>query len=116
MKNLVILVKSVFVEVVAILCLVAALILQPWSELNFNPDAMPVWLNAIVPGLKGLMAPLAPLGDLASAALKANGATTNLGDYMYALVMFGIMTLIGIAYILVGREEAEEKTILPVKK
>jgi hypothetical protein len=30
--------------------------------------------------------------------------------------MFGILTLIGIAYIIVGREEAEERTILPVKK
>lgn len=38
------------------------------------------------------------------------------GNYAYALTVFITMGIASLAIILVGREEAEEKTILPVKK
>ncbi|MDR3612275.1 MAG: hypothetical protein P4L53_01840 [Candidatus Obscuribacterales bacterium] len=108
--------KDFVVALVALGCLVAALVLQPWSELQFGFDlkAIPEWSRALVQSPP--MSDLKPLGDWAEQSLKAGGASTNFGDYMYALVMFGVLTLIGIAYIAVGREEAEEKLILPVKK
>lgn len=108
--------KSIFVIGVACVCLWAALVLMPWSELNFGFDlkGIPEWSHGLVNS--PLMAPLAGLGHQASDYLKQKGAESQFGDYMYALVIFGILTLVGLAYIVVGREEAEEKMYLPVKK
>ncbi len=111
--------KDILVALVAFFCLGLALLVQPWSELNFDAKAMPDWLQGLIPPfvpVQAMMDSLKPLGDWASTTLKAAGSTANSGDYMYGLTMFGILTLIGIAYIIVGREEAEERTILPVKK
>ncbi|HEY9755686.1 MAG TPA: hypothetical protein V6C97_11030 [Oculatellaceae cyanobacterium] len=108
--------KSIFVVAVAGVCLYAALVLMPWSELNFGFDlkAIPEWSHGLVNS--PLMSPLASFGHQASDYLKAKGAESQFGDYMYALVIFVILTLVGIAYVVVGREEAEEKMYLPIKK
>lgn len=102
--------------VICVACLGCAAVLMPWSELQmglYKPDQLPTWGQALLQ-----MPPFSQLSGLASQAstyLKANGAETNFGDYMYALVIFGILTLVGICYMAVGREEAEEKTVIPVK-
>ena len=108
--------KSAFVIGVACVCLYAALVLMPWSELNFGFDlkSIPDWSHGLVES--PIMAPLASMGHQAEDYLKARGAESQFGDYMYALVIFGILTLVGLAYVVVGREEAEEKLYLPVKK
>ena len=108
--------KSVFVGVVACFCLYAALVLMPWSELNFGFDlnSIPGWSHGLVEG--PLMKPLADIGHQAQDYLKARGAESQFGDYMYALVIFAILTLLGLCFMVVGREEAEEKLYLPVKK
>ena len=76
--------------------------------------AIPEWSHQIVQS--PVMAPLTGLGQQTVDYLKKNGAEANFGDYMYGLVIFVILTLIGLTYIVVGREEAEEKMYLPVKK
>ena len=45
-----------------------------------------------------------------------NMKATLVGDYSYALVMGGAMVAAALAIMLIGKEEAEEKLILPVKK
>lgn len=102
--------------VIACVCLGAALVLMPWSELNFgfDLDAIPTWTHGLVQSQP--MSSLHGLGEQVQKYLKDNGAESNFGDYMYALVIFIILTLLGIVYIAVGREEAEEKMYLPVKK
>jgi hypothetical protein len=89
---------------------------MPWSELQMGMDlnAIPGWSHGLVES--PLMKPLADLGHQTTDYLKKGGAESHFGDYMYGMVMFVILTLIGLAYIVVGREEAEEKMYLPVKK
>ncbi len=49
--------------------------------------------------------------------LKSQGASSKLvGEYAYSLFMFVSLVIASIAIVLIGREDAEEKTILPVKK
>ena len=43
-------------------------------------------------------------------------STASLGDYGYILFMGVALTIAGIAIMIIGREDAEEKTVLPVKK
>lgn len=108
--------KSIFVIAVACVCLYAALVLMPWSELQMGLDmnGIPDWSKPIVES--PLMKPLSDIGQQAMAYLKKGGAESHFGDYMYGLVMFVILTLIGLCYMVVGREEAEEKMYLPIKK
>jgi hypothetical protein len=48
--------------------------------------------------------------------LKKAGAESRFGDYAYSLVMGLAMVAAAIGIAAIGREEAEEKTVLPVKK
>jgi hypothetical protein len=101
--------------VISVACLGCAVVLMPWSELNFgaDPHQLTTWGKALceMPPMNGL----SNLAQQVTTYLKANGAESNFGDYMYALVIFGILTLLGLVFMAVGREEAEEKTVLPVK-
>ena len=107
---------DILLVIISFACLGAALILMPWSELNFGFDlnAIPAWSHGIVQSPP--MSELKGLGEQVQTYLKNNGAESNFGDYMYALVIFGILTLLGLVFMAVGREEAEEKLYLPVKK
>jgi hypothetical protein len=95
--------------------------LMPWAELGMNGafDNWPLWLRWTSEHTH------LPLPDYAAwagtaanwtAYLTKNGAEKNLGDYAYSLVMGVAMIAAAIGIAAIGREEAEEKTVLPVKK
>jgi hypothetical protein len=108
--------KSIFVIAVAGICLYVALVMMPWSELQFGFIAkqVPGWADPLVNS--PVMKSLTDLGHGVVDYLTKQGTTSQYGDYMYGFCIFIILTLIGLAYIVVGREEAEEKLILPIKK
>jgi hypothetical protein len=104
--------------IVSAICLGCAAVLMPWSELDMGlakPAQVTSWGQALLD--------LPPMSELKNSGEKIqdflvkHGAEpdSNLGDYTYALVIFGILTVLGVVFIVVGREEAEEKTVLPVK-
>ncbi len=110
----------VLVVVGAVVCL-AFTGLMPWAELGMNGafDNWPLWLRWIN---ENLFLPLPNYDQVASMGaswtdyLKKSGAESRYGDYAYSLVMGLAMIGAAIGIAAVGREEAEEKTILPVKK
>jgi hypothetical protein len=94
---------------------------MPWAELGMNGsfDNWPLWLRWTAehtPIRLPDYAAVSGLGADWTSYLQKNGAEGHLGDYAYSLVI-GIALIgsaIGIAAI--GREDAEEKTVLPVAK
>jgi len=108
--------KFIVITILAAACLLVSLILMPWSELNFSGN-FPTWLAwAMDPlGVASFFQSLPWAGPLKE-FLTAQGAKANYGDYAYALFMGLAMVAAAIAIVIVGREEAEEKTVLPVKK
>ncbi|MBA4027276.1 MAG: hypothetical protein C0473_03445 [Cyanobacteria bacterium DS3.002] len=110
----------VLVVVGAVACL-ALTGLMPWAELGMTgaPDAWPLWLRWVNENL-GLPLPnydqVASLSTGWSEYLKKAGAESRFGDYAYSLVMGLAMVAAAIGIAAIGREEAEEKTVLPVKK
>jgi hypothetical protein len=108
--------KFIVIPILAVAALLVSVILMPWSELNFTGD-FPTWL-AWAMGPLGVAAFFhsIPWGDQLKDFLLAQGAKTHFGDYAYALFMGLAMVAAAIAIVIVGREEAEEKTVLPVKK
>ncbi len=107
---------------------VAVSVLMAWSELGFT-GATPDWLTDLTSriGLHGTIAgffnSLTPtLGKELTDYLTGKGVSVNpkstasLGDYGYILFMGVALTIGGIAIMIIGREDAEEKTVLPVKK
>ncbi|MCC7529628.1 MAG: hypothetical protein IT342_13975 [Candidatus Melainabacteria bacterium] len=107
---------------------VAVSVLMAWSELGFA-GTLPDWLTDLTTrlGLHGMIAgffnSLTPgLGNDLVEYLKGKGVSVNpkstasLGDYGYILFMGVALTLAGIGIMIIGREDAEEKTVLPVKK
>jgi hypothetical protein len=109
-------IKSILIPVLAALCLLVSIVLQPWSELGFNGN-FPNWLSwAMTPlGVASMFKDI-PWGQPIETFLKAQGAKANFGDYAYSLFMCMAMTAAAIAIVLVGKEDAEEKTVLPLKK
>jgi hypothetical protein len=113
-------VDTALVIIGALVCL-AFTGLMPWAELGMNGafDNWPLWLRWISEHT-GLGLPdynsVASVGADWTSFLKKAGAETNLGDYAYSLVMGVAMIGAAIGIAAIGREEAEEKTILPVKK
>ncbi|HEY9713606.1 MAG TPA: hypothetical protein V6C72_09045 [Chroococcales cyanobacterium] len=122
-------VKGLIILCVAVAVVGISLLLQPWSELGFGFDEkqVPEWAKPIV--ASSVFQQLKPYGEKARDYLvgktkteQAEGeATTNLdalnvGNYTYALVMAIAMVLAAFAIILIGREDSEEKTYVPVKK
>jgi hypothetical protein len=107
---------------------VAVSVLMAWSELGFT-GTTPDWLTDLTSriGLHGAIAgffnSITPsLGEDLTKYLQGKGVSVNpkstasLGDYGYILFMGVALTIAGIAIMIIGREDAEEKTVLPVKK
>ena len=111
--------KDILIILLAGLCLIVSLIMQPWAELGFKGD-FPAWLSWLT-GPLGLNHFFNELGSTQFAKdiqefLTKQGAQTNFGDYAYSLFLFTALIVAAIAIILIGREEAEEKLLLPAKK
>lgn len=111
--------KDIVIVMLALSCVAVSLIMQPWAELGFTGN-FPAWLSGIAEHT-GLAEYFNQLGksDFAhdiQAYLSGQGAKSNLGDYAYALFMFVALIVASIAIVLIGLEDAEEKTVLPIKK
>jgi len=107
---------------------VAVSVLMAWSELGFA-GTLPDWLTDLTTRLglhgtiSGFFNSLTPsLGGDLTKYLQEKGVSVNpkstasLGDYGYILFMGVALTIAGIAIMIIGKEDAEEKTVLPVKK
>lgn len=107
---------------------VAVSVLMAWSELGFS-GTLPDWLTDLTSriGLHGLISEsfnnLKPgLGGDLTKFLEGKGVSVNpkstasLGDYGYILFMGIALVIAGIAIMIIGKEDAEEKTVIPVKK
>ena len=108
--------------------IVSVSVLMAWSELGFT-GTLPDWLTDLTTRL-GLYKPISDFfnsltpgmgGDLTK-FLQEKGdsvnpkSTASLGDYGYILFMGLALTVAGIGIMVIGKEDAEEKTVLPVKK
>jgi len=110
----------VLVVVGAVACL-ALTGLMPWAELGMDASFQnwPEWLKWLSINLN---IPLPDYSNLANYAsewtehLKKAGAESRFGDYAYALVMGLAMIASAVGIAAIGREDGEEKTVLPVKK
>ena len=107
---------------------VAVSVLMAWSELGFAGN-LPNWLTDLTTRLglhsmiSGFFNSLTPsLGTDLTKYLQEKGVSVNpkstasLGDYGYILFMGLALTVAGIGIMIIGREDAEEKTVVPVKK
>ena len=122
-------IDTVLCAAFALICLWAALFFMPYAELGFNGN-FPQWSNWFVKplGLDKAFESAKDLGDKLTTDLKEYGATArqvdltdpakgaSYGDYGYALALGLALIAGGIAVAAIGREEAEESTVLPVKK
>lgn len=119
--------KLVVVGVVAAIVVAISLMLMPWAESGFGFDkkALPEWSQPIFDNPP--FTSLKPLGEWAQQSLSghvdkadenAKGQINPIaaGNYTYAMVMGLAMILASLAIIFVGKDDAEEKLILPVKK
>ena len=111
--------KDVLIIVLAATCLMVSLVLQPWAELGFKGD-FPAWISWLT-GWLGIDKFFNELGSCQFAKdiqefLSQQGAQANFGEYAYCLFLFVALIVAAIAIILIGREESEEKLLLPVKK
>lgn len=109
--------KALFVCAIAAAVFVVSIVFMPWSELGFTGN-FPAWLDWLMQplGVVKQFNDMLPIGDHLKEFLQKAGATKNFGDYAYSLFIGFALTLAAIAIILVGKEDAEEKTILPIKK
>jgi|SRR6516225_9437610 hypothetical protein len=110
--------KDVLIIVLAATCVIVSLILLPWAELGFKGD-FPAWLSWLT-GALGIDKCFNELGNCQFAKdiqeyLVQQGAK-NFGEYAYSLFLFIALVVAAIAIILIGREESEEKLLLPAKK
>jgi hypothetical protein len=111
--------KDFIILALALICVGISLVLQPFAELGFT-GKFPGWLQwAMGPlGISKIFSDLgqAEVSKSMQAFLVSQGAGKNFGDYAYALFLFAALCVAAVAIILIGREDAEEKTVLPVKK
>lgn len=132
--------KDVLVIILAVVCVGLSLVCQPWAEMGFGVDKneLPTAENSLLAEPLHALANAyasSPLKDFADNCQKhitgelneeahENGLKPDpdwnkavlSGDYAYVLVMGLAMTAAAIAIILIGREESEEKLVLPAKK
>jgi hypothetical protein len=108
---------AIGVLVFAGVCIILALVL-PWAEIG-----LPATASAATFEFGPWNVSLGPLVDLcksisstAGGLLKAGQNDPNFNFYVYSCFLGLAMTAAAIGLHLVGREESEEKTILPVKK
>ncbi|HEY9786166.1 MAG TPA: hypothetical protein V6D17_12235 [Candidatus Obscuribacterales bacterium] len=109
--------KGIVILLLAGVC-VATSILMLWSELQYTGN-FPDWIAWLMGplGVSNLFNELkASLGDPLVKQLQAAGAQAQLGDYGYALFMFVALCAAAVAIMIIGKEDSEEKTILPLKK
>ncbi|MBS2003525.1 MAG: hypothetical protein U0103_07820 [Candidatus Obscuribacterales bacterium] len=119
--------KLVVVALIGVAVVGVSLMLMPWAESGFGFDkpALPAWSQPIFdsPPFTGLK----PLGDWAQQRLSgkvdkddesAKGVINPIaaGNYTYAMAMGVAMILAAFAIMFVGKDDAEEKLIIPVKK
>jgi hypothetical protein len=109
-------IKDSVIFILALLCFGVSIIMLPWSELGFNGQ-FPPWLACVLDpiGVAKMFGSI-PYGHALQEFLTKQGARDNFGDYAYALFMFAALIMAAVAIVLIGREDAEEKTILPLKK
>lgn len=103
-----------------VLCIVLTLTM-PWAELGMDASFQqwPEWLKWLSTNLNVPLPDYAFMSNYATewtAHLKKAGAESRYGDYAYSLVMGLAMIASAIGIAAIGREEGEEKTVLPVKK
>ena len=111
------LVKAVVILALAAGCLYFSLIFMPWAEMNFTGDFPPWCAWALTPlHVSAYLDSFTKFGLHLQNTLKSNGAANNFGDYAYVLMMSVAMVLAAVAIIVIGRDDAEEKTLLPTKK
>ncbi len=119
--------KLVLVAIIGVAVVTVSLMLMPWAESGFGFDkaALPAWSQPIFD--KPPFSNFLPFGDWAQRSLSEKVDDLDrsrkeymnpllAGDYTYALVMGVAMILASIAIMFVGKEDAEEKLIIPVKK
>jgi len=119
--------KLVVVALIGVAVVGVSLMLMPWAESGFGfaKPALPAWSQPIFdsPPFTGLK----PLGDWAQQRLSgkvdkddesAKGVINPIaaGNYTYAMAMGVAMILAAFAIMFVGKDDAEEKLIIPVKK
>lgn len=95
--------------------------LMPWAELGMNGTLSnyPLWLRWVNTHLGVPLPSYDQVSGMAtswSQYLKGAGAESHFGDYAYGLVAGVAMIASAIGIAAIGREEAEEKTVIPVKK
>lgn len=119
--------KLVVVALIGAMVVGVSLMLMPWAESGFGFDkpALPAWSQPIFENPP--FTSLKPLGDWAQHKLSgqvdkddesAKGEINPIaaGNYTYAMAMGVAMLLASLAIIFVGKDDAEEKLIIPVKK
>jgi len=129
-------VKGIIICILALFTLGLSLVFQPWAELGFCLDPKDITTASLLgpplhaladaySGLKGLGLKMqAQTVDQLTEEAHENGVKPDpewrnpvlSGDYAYVYFMSFALVAAAIAIILIGREDAEEKTVLPVKK
>lgn len=113
---------AVLIMVVGIVGCLAMTSLMPWAELQLNakPDNWPWWLKTFAAPLVSIgsseYGKLDSKGQEITKELQARGAESSYGDYVYAVLLGGAMTAAAIGIAAIGRDDAEEKTLVPEKK
>jgi len=121
--------KAVLIGIIGIVVVIGSVIFMPWAELGFGLDkaAVPAWATGIVesPLYQSLQSTGQDSYDKLNKAITQEDEQQNgtgkmsklvAGNYTYAFAMAVLMTLAAIGIMLIGREDSEEKTVLPVKK
>jgi len=129
-------VKALIIGILAIATLVLSAVFMPWTELGFGLDKEEITDRSMLRGpLNAFAAKMEPMNGLANdlktnvvnnlnEEVKINGGdpspkwdkAVKAGNYAYVLFMAAAMTTAALAIMMIGVEDAEEKTILPVKK
>jgi hypothetical protein len=132
-------VKGIVIVILMVVVAGISLIFQPWSELGFCLDPNDITKASMLgPHLKTLANTYDAMGmkdlgqklqDQTITGLNEEAKENGLkqpdpdwknpvlsGDYAYVYFMSFSLLLAAIAIMLIGREDAEEKLILPVKK
>ncbi len=113
-------INSILAIAGGLLCIVITLTM-PWAELGMDASFQnwPEWLKWLSINLNMPLPDYSNMANYATewtAHLKKAGAESRFGDYAYALVMGLAMIASAVGIAAIGREDGEEKTVLPVKK
>jgi NADH:ubiquinone oxidoreductase subunit 6 (subunit J) len=122
-------IKAVLIAVIAVVVFIGSVVFMPWAELGFGLDKkeVPGWATGIVasPLYQSLQSTGQDSYDKLNKAITKTDAQQNgtatmtaliAGNYTYAFAMAILLILASVGIMLIGREDSEEKTILPVKK